>query len=325
MISTRAQTLYCVLALLGATIRDVSFSHAASGGREELFIRKGVDLRKQGKNEAALAEFVKAFELAHTPRAAAQLGLCEQALSKWIDANLHLSVALAADTDPWVAQNKPTLQASLDAVQKHLGRIDFDGDPATAIVLVDREMLGRLSDKPNIFVEPGNVKVHIRADGFKTLDEVRSIEAGTSTKVHVNLLTVEKLPDVVLKQPSSLPSENGNDLSAASVEAQSGSGKPSLGSWVGWGGGAILIGAGVVFGLQSLAKADDAKNAERYSQGAVDEAKTARQLEWVFLGAGTVAAAIGTYLYLRGPGETKVVLGGGSLADAAALNWQGGW
>lgn len=85
-------TLFAALCVFSGALPAV-----AAGWHEEIFIRKGVELRRKGRNQEALAEFQKAFfEVAHTPRAAAQLGLCEQSLGNWLRAHLHLSDALTS-------------------------------------------------------------------------------------------------------------------------------------------------------------------------------------------------------------------------------------
>ena len=61
--------------------------------------------------------------VSHTARAPAQLGFGEQALKMWVEADSHLTEALAADSDPWVLSHKVTLQESVAAVRAQLGLI----------------------------------------------------------------------------------------------------------------------------------------------------------------------------------------------------------
>ena len=53
-------------------------------------IRHGIELRKVHDDEGAAREFQKAYDQVHTPRAAGQLGLAEQALGRWEDAERHV-------------------------------------------------------------------------------------------------------------------------------------------------------------------------------------------------------------------------------------------
>jgi len=71
------------------------------GPEEEALIRRGIEYRKALDDLSARAEFQKAYDLTHSPRAAAQLGLAEFGLGRWEDAEAHVSEALRKPSDPW--------------------------------------------------------------------------------------------------------------------------------------------------------------------------------------------------------------------------------
>jgi tetratricopeptide (TPR) repeat protein len=102
----------------------------------EKLIKKGTDLRKQGQEQAALPLFQKAYELAATPRTAAQLGLCEMQLGYWLAAESHLSEALEGKSD-WIERYRPVLQQSVRQVRKQLGEVFVSGSPADARVSIN--------------------------------------------------------------------------------------------------------------------------------------------------------------------------------------------
>jgi hypothetical protein len=60
----------------------------------EAAIRRGIELRKKGEDEAARREFETAYAAAKSPRAAAQLGFAEQAIGDWASAEVHVMEAL---------------------------------------------------------------------------------------------------------------------------------------------------------------------------------------------------------------------------------------
>jgi serine/threonine protein kinase len=83
-------------------------------------LRRGVEARLQGDDDAALAAFREAHALApELGRTAAQLGLAHQALGAWRQAEPLLTRALASD-DPWVAEHREALEGSLAVVREHL-------------------------------------------------------------------------------------------------------------------------------------------------------------------------------------------------------------
>jgi hypothetical protein len=291
-----------------------------ASGHEEIFIRKGVELRKKGKNAEALAEFEKAFEEAHTPRAAAQLGLCEQALERWLSAYVHLSVALAAESDSWVSQNRNTLNKSLSDVASHLGRIEVKGTPVSAMVNVGGDVIGPLGDAPVAHVAPGTVQIMATANGYVAFKETRTIAAGETIVLGVKLSPIPSAP-AVIAAPATTPPPAFNEAPQLVRENE----RSNIGPWIGWGTGAAFLGAGVFFGIKAASKAEDARTAPTYSKSSEDAASSARTLEWVCVGAGVGAIAAGTFLYFKTPGNTEVAIAPSLLAGGTTLNWQGKW
>src|SRR6185436_15085240 len=79
----------------------------------------GMALRKRGNDEASLPVFQRAYDLSHSARAAAQLGFAEQALGLWPDAERHVSEALRADRDPWIARNRAVIGLALETIRRN--------------------------------------------------------------------------------------------------------------------------------------------------------------------------------------------------------------
>jgi tetratricopeptide (TPR) repeat protein len=110
----------------------------ARGGEAEdpeKLIQQAVELRRKGDNARAYGYLKRAFDLARTPRSAAQLGLVEHALGRYAEAEVHLGEALAT-SDPWVAENRSRLESSRAFVRSNLGRVEVVGAPDDATVSV---------------------------------------------------------------------------------------------------------------------------------------------------------------------------------------------
>lgn len=105
----------------------------AANDRAEILGREGVELTKKGKNSEGLTRLRAAYDTAHTPRAAAQLGLCEAAVERWVEADVHLTESLLS-TDPWIERNRSILQSTSESVRSHLVTIRVTGKPAGAAV-----------------------------------------------------------------------------------------------------------------------------------------------------------------------------------------------
>src|SRR5262245_37410589 len=153
---------------------------------EEL-IRAGVALRKQGEDAAALAEFQRAYALDPSPRAAGQMGFAEQALGHWLDAEIHLGEALAGATHPWVQKNRAIIEGSLRVVKGRVGRLAVNGTPAGAEVTVNGRRAGLLPLRAPVRVQPGAVRVEVRAQGHAASILTVSVPSGRQIKVDVRL------------------------------------------------------------------------------------------------------------------------------------------
>ena len=69
---------------------------ASAATTAEGLIKEGLELRRAGRDSDALAKFESAYNQSKTPRAAAQWGLCLQAVSRWSEADPLLAEALSA-------------------------------------------------------------------------------------------------------------------------------------------------------------------------------------------------------------------------------------
>lgn len=97
----------------------------------ESLIRQGVALRRKGEDAKALGYFDRAYELAPTPRSAAQLGLAELAVKNYARGEELLTEALGSN-DPWVEEHASTMEQSRTAARAHLLRVVIVGAPEGA-------------------------------------------------------------------------------------------------------------------------------------------------------------------------------------------------
>jgi len=153
----------------------------------ERLIRHGLELRKAHDEQAAVRELQKAYGLVHTPRAAGQLGLAEQALGRWEDAEQHVREALEADADPWVVKNHGPLADAMGLIQRHLGRIEIVGEPEGAQVLVNGRAAGSLPLAQPVPVSAGEVDVELRAPAYQPAQRTVTVAAGQYRRIVVRL------------------------------------------------------------------------------------------------------------------------------------------
>lgn len=190
---------YILAALVIASLGLVRPARAEDS--PEALIRQGVEMRRLGQDVKAHGYLKRAYELSKTPRAAAQLGLVEQALGRFFEARSHLAEALATE-DPWVDEHRKILETSLATVQTHLGRVVAHGLPANATVAIGKDgSTIRPAPDGALWVSPGAVALEFAAPEHQPLTKTVTVAAGATVELDVDL------PSVPQRQPAPAPAQ----------------------------------------------------------------------------------------------------------------------
>lgn len=176
------------LATAGLTLPSIEGRAAAAGRRStdgeggndpaSKLIEQGIGRRKVDDWEGARTLFDRAYEMSHSPRAAAHLGVAEVKLALFVEAEAHLSEALKATGNEWIESHRADLTESLRSVRAHLGRLEVVGRPAGAEVEVAGKTVGRLPLSGPLRVTAGEVYVRVSADGFVPDRKAVTVPAG---------------------------------------------------------------------------------------------------------------------------------------------------
>ncbi len=224
-------------------------SARAAADPAELLIRQGVELRHKGRDAEALTKFQSAYDLARSPRSAAQLGLCEQSLGRWLEAERHLTEALAAESDPWIARNQKTLFSSRNEARAKLVRVDLSIEPAAALIKVDADLVGRAADLGPLWLLPGNHVFSVSLDGYSPKQISRTLTLGESDAITIALDTINERGEVQLPLAAV---KNGDEKIISEANAPGdqgpagGSGWQRYAAWGAFGGAALGLGYGLV-------------------------------------------------------------------------------
>jgi hypothetical protein len=173
------------LALL-ATSATLAAAPAAAQTPADAAISRGVALRREGRDEAALRVFQLAWRTSGAPRALAQVALAEQALGQWVDAEAHLVEALAL-RDPWVLAHLPVLQSALAEIRLHVGRLDVGGGPPDAEVVIDGAVVGSLPLAAMLHVPTGSLTFTVRREGYIPVTRTVQVDARFPLRERVTL------------------------------------------------------------------------------------------------------------------------------------------
>lgn len=181
---TRAARIVSVLALSVG----VGGRADAQADPARALLRQGIADRRARRDEEALAAFLRAYALSPDDATLAQVGLAEQALGRWVEAERHLSDALAGE-HPWVRRHGSTLRAALSQVRAQLGSLQLEGSPEGAAVQVDGVAAGGLP-ATTLRVRAGTVVVRVEAPGHHPIERRVSVEAGAHVREAFRLVPI---------------------------------------------------------------------------------------------------------------------------------------
>ncbi len=177
---------------------------AQSATEVDALVRQAVVLRQQARDDAALAVLQRALGLSREPRVLAQVGLAEQAMGRWLDADRHLEEAQRASGDPWIARNRASLAEARRQVGAHLGRVLVFGAVAGAEVFANEQRIGALPMSVAASVASGTNLIEVRAPGYVTMTRRVQVEPGAEARETFAMVR-EPAPVVVPATPVATP------------------------------------------------------------------------------------------------------------------------
>lgn len=163
-------------------------------------VKRGIELRRAGKDEEALQVFREA--LARAPgsnRIRVHLAATHQALGQWVEAEHSLREAMQHLDDPYIVRHLDALERSLDYVNARLGRLEVRGTPAGADVFLSGERLGTLPLDARL-VPTGFYELEVRKPGYYPALRSLSIASRGLLRERVDLT-----PSGEPSAPSSVP------------------------------------------------------------------------------------------------------------------------
>jgi hypothetical protein len=153
----------------------------------DTLIEKGLVRMGKGDYDGALRVFLEAKFKSATPRVDAQIAIAEQALGRYIDAEVHLAEVLQAKDDPWVKKNHAALEQSLVAVRSELGSLIVGGKPKDARVSLDGQQVGTVPMNRPIRLRKGPLWVDVTKLGYVGKNQNVQIVPGKLTAIEVDL------------------------------------------------------------------------------------------------------------------------------------------
>jgi len=156
----------------------------ADGDESDALINQGLKAMRKGDYQAALDAFRRAHQVRPTTRSRTEIGLAEQALHRWLEAETDLAGALSEEQeDAWLEAHRSLLEKALADVHSHLGNLTVESGPRGAQVKINGELRGLLPLPGPLFLLPGTAQVEITAPGRRPWRGEAQIELGQTARL----------------------------------------------------------------------------------------------------------------------------------------------
>jgi hypothetical protein len=290
-------------------------AHAQPDGEDDL--RRGVLLRREGKEAEALQAFQRALGRAPSARARAQVGLTEQALALWLLAERDLTLALADANDPWIRQNREALERASALVASKLAWLSVIAPTDAGAQLVVNGLPAARGPDGRVRVIAGQLSVELRAEGHAPTSTTVQVAPETTVAVRLDL----GAPLAERDAPRSSPAARARE---GEGETEPGSGRRAL-AWGLTGVGVVGLGLGAVFGARAITKKDerDTDCQGGCTQVGVDAdraGRTAAVVSTLAFTLGAAATVTGVVLLLTPPAR-RAPTGGEARRLELDLGW----
>jgi hypothetical protein len=181
-----------VLAALCMSLALLSTEGVALAQQEkpetEALLRKGIQLRRDGSDEAALAVFLEAeAESPDSVRVLLHVATAAQAASKWLMADEYLRKAAAHDDDPYYQRYRAEIEEVRAATAQRVGQFRAVGEPQGAQVSLNGQVVGTLPMESPKTLEAGTYVLEVTKDGYYRLRRPISVPGAVLTRETVAL------------------------------------------------------------------------------------------------------------------------------------------
>jgi hypothetical protein len=238
----------------------------------------------------ALAEFEKAYALAPTPHARAQIALAQMAIGQFANAEASLTLALQSTGDKWITKHRDLLEKTLENLGDKLGTIDVSGRPVGAAVEIDGQDVCQLPCSQR--VPSGEVALRVKARGYLDILRKISVPARSVAKEQFALVKPSLQPEAVAE--------------AGTRPKPSPTGEPDQGKGLRLAGpiavavGVASLGVGSYWGWRAHTTGQELSSAPMFDASKERSGMTAETMQYVFLAGGAALIAGGGLLYWIG-------------------------
>jgi hypothetical protein len=171
------------------TLTTISRSaHAQESAEVEAILKRGIQLRRDGQDEAALAVFQEAEAQApNSVRVLLHVATAAQAASKWLLADEYLKRADSHNTDQYYQKYRAEIDEVRATTAQRVGHFRVVGEPSGAEVTLNGQVVGTLPMENPKTLEAGTYVLEVSKPGFFRLRRPLSVPGGVLTRETVEL------------------------------------------------------------------------------------------------------------------------------------------
>lgn len=150
-------------------------------------LREGAEAARAKRWDTCIDAYTRALRLDDVPATQGELGLCEDALGRNVEAFRHLSAAMRAPAADRTKEPWKRFSVALARVAARVAQVFVAVEPPQAAVVVDGRPTGK-SEGRSIVLEPGSHTFAARLAGHHDAIETRVLQAGDLPTVYLRLL-----------------------------------------------------------------------------------------------------------------------------------------
>lgn len=202
-------------------------------------LKEGVLAFEQGDYKAALERLRRAYELAPNYRSAGVLGQLELELGRHQLAATHLDESVRTFPQGKDPESLSRVMDGLEQARRHVATLRVQGARRDAELWVDGKKFASAPITHDLFLEPGEHEIELRASGFEAAKDLLYLPAGATHQLRLRL-----------KRPGDSERPSAHALATADDEASQGSNVIALTA-----ASLSVLGVGGAVGLQLWANA----------------------------------------------------------------------
>lgn len=279
----------------------------------EAFFQDGRKLLEEGKVPEACAKFGESQRIAPALGTLLNLAVCHERQGKLATAWAEFTAAATQAARAQDAERQLFAEERVKELQPRVPRLTISAEapPPGLQIRLDATTMGEGALGSSIPIDPGEHAIEVSAPGYEPWSSKFQVTEGKQEALRVPpLRPSEAAPSAPAPSPSSSPAPAASTTQIGTAPAHGGA-QRTLG-YAALGVGALGLGLGGYFGLQTFSKRDDAdancpdQRCDATGYAKIEEARDSATLSTIGFGVGLAGVAAGTWLLLsaESPRET---------------------